>query len=147
MRTTTCSRTKSQYYGATSRQQAPVVEVAGDWRDVLLWDNTVEGGGAHDRLNLLLEIDAAPAHALDGRDRLHGLPLLSSGANFAQPDGASFSTLAAWKADNSGRWDRHSAVGRGPTAPASRLREPSSSWARPEESRLLTPVLPSEETQ
>ena len=110
---------QSQYYGATSRQQAPVVEVAGNWRDVLLWDNTVEGGGEHDRLNLLLEIDAAsvtPSRSvLDCTD--YRMP--SSGDNFAQPDGASFTTLAAWKAHNSGKWDRHSAVGR-PDCPRSR---------------------------
>ena len=110
---------QSQYYGATSRQQAPVVEVAGNWRDVLLWDNTVEGGGEHDRLNLLLEIDAAsvtPSRSvLDCTD--YRMP--SSGDNFAQPDGASFTTLAAWKAHNSGKWDRHSAVGR-PDCPRAR---------------------------
>jgi hypothetical protein len=109
---------KSQYYGATSRQVAPVVEVAGDWRDVLLWDNTIEGGGARDRLNLLLELDSAPAPQSTGVIDCTDYRLLSSGANFAQPDGATYARLSAWKADNSGRWDRHSAVGR-PDCPAS----------------------------
>lgn len=111
---------QSQYYGAASRQPAPVVEVAGIWRDVLLWNNTIIGGGARDALNLLLEIDAAPATHSAGVIDCSDYRLLSKGDNFAQPNGTTYSRLSAWKAHNSGKWDRHSAVGKPGCPPSAR---------------------------
>ena len=103
---------ESQYYGGTSRQAAPVIDVAGHWSHVVLFDNTVTGGGTADRRNALVEVDNRPSTpAGTVLDCTTYLGLSTVAANFVAPGGASYRTLAAWQAHNGWGWDAHSATG------------------------------------
>ena len=53
---------ESPFYGAAAPQPAPVVDLGGRWRTVVVWDNTIEGLGGSDRLNSLVEVDDLPLH-------------------------------------------------------------------------------------
>lgn len=90
----------------------PVVDLAGRYSHVMLWANTVTGGGAADRLNPLLELDSLPAGptVIDCED-YRGLTTSTSSVNgnFALPS-RSFLSLSAWVAHNGHRFDAHSGV-------------------------------------
>jgi hypothetical protein len=106
---------ESQHY-LDSSDGMPSLDLAGDWSGVEIWHNTIEGMGAADRDNPLLEIDDEPARgSADVIDCNDYVGLSDSGAtvngNFALPS-ASFLTLSAWREGNGHGWDTHSAVGR-----------------------------------
>lgn len=107
-------RNESQHYGATSVQTAPVVDVAGLYRTIVLWDNTVLGGGRTDRVNPLFEIDNRPRTRypdIFNCTSYEDLSAESSGAgNFVDPV-SSFLSLSSWKAHNGHGYDSRSAVG------------------------------------
>ncbi|MHB8457138.1 MAG: hypothetical protein ACYDBS_05545, partial [Acidimicrobiales bacterium] len=50
----------SQFYGATHAEEAPVVDIAGQYRHIMIWGNTVLGGGPSDTLNPLFVLDNQP---------------------------------------------------------------------------------------
>jgi hypothetical protein len=104
-------RNESQYYGATSVQATPVVDIAGNWGSVMLWGNAVEGQGSSDRLNALFEVDNQPvastAVSVDCNEYA-ALTASASTGNFVRPDGTSYVTLAAWQKGNGHRWDAES---------------------------------------
>ena len=97
---------------------APVVDLAGDWRDVVIEHNVVGGGGARDRLNPLVVIEtpyAGRALVMDC-NRYQGLSAVAGTTfeNFATPTTAVLS-LRAWRAATHGHLDAHSAVGAVPS--------------------------------
>ena len=105
---------ESQLYGASKAQDAPVVDIAGRYGDIMLWDNTILGYGAADKLNPLFEIDNQPVKSapdvFDCTD--YGrLSTASSGAgNFDDP-GDTYLGLPAWQAHNGHGYDAHSTLG------------------------------------
>lgn len=106
---------ESEHYGATSVQEAPVVDVAGRWSHVVFYDNTIEGGGRADPDNPLLEIDNRPqpggGDVIDCTDYGRLSTDRAGNGNFVPPDGNGFFSLARWRADNPWGYDAHSAVG------------------------------------
>lgn len=103
---------QSQYFLDPS-DGMPVVDLGGRSSNVMLWHNTVVGGGSGDLYNPLLEIDRLPTgtNTIDCND----YQALSSATgtvngNFALPTD-DWLTLANWQADNGHGWDAHSQVG------------------------------------
>jgi hypothetical protein len=113
---------ESQYYGATSRQVGPVVDLAGNWANVMIWRDTVAGGGGSDALNPLLELDTQPrsgsADFIDcnAYERLTTNP---ANGDFVLPNGNSYITLGAWVANNGHGFDGHSVVAAKSSCPVS----------------------------
>lgn len=103
---------ESQFYGARSPQTAPVVDIGGRWRTVVVWGNTVRGLGGPDRRNPLVEVDDGPLPGsiavVDCND--YGAPASSPNVNFVLPDGAGFVSLPSWRRANGHGWDVHSRV-------------------------------------
>lgn len=106
-------RNESRHYGATSVQTAPVVDVAGRYRTIMLWDNTVVGGGWRDRLNPLFEIDNRPSGRYPDVFNCTSYEDASREAgagNFVDPS-ASYLALSSWKAHNGHGYDSRSRLG------------------------------------
>ncbi len=94
---------------------APVVDLAGNWRDVVIVHNAIGGGGARDRLNPLVLVEtpyAGRALVMDC-NRYDGLSAVAGTTfeNFATPSATAL-TLRAWRRLTHDRLDAHSAVGR-----------------------------------
>ncbi len=103
---------ESQFFGARSPQTAPVVDLGGRWRTVVLWGNTIRGLGTSDRLNPLVEVDHQPlpgSVAVVDCNEYEGMAA-SPNANFVLPDGTGFVSLSAWQRGNGHGWDAHSRV-------------------------------------
>jgi hypothetical protein len=102
---------ESQYY-LSPNSGMPVVDLGGIWSNVELWHNTVEGLGATDRYNPLMEIDRMPragsVNPIDCND-YENLSTASKtvNGNFALPS-KSFLTLPEWQAGNKEGWDADS---------------------------------------
>jgi hypothetical protein len=103
---------ESQYYGARSPQTAPVIDLGGRWRTVVVVGNTILGLGTGDRRNPLVEIDRRPLAGsvavidCNEYERMAASPT----PNFVLPDGTGFVSLAAWRHGNGHGWDGHSRV-------------------------------------
>jgi hypothetical protein len=106
-------RNASAYFGGLTRQTATVVDFGGAWQDVVLWDNTMAGGGAGDPWDVLLEVDNRPVTPTGTVIDCTDYEALSRSANFALPN-ATFTSLAAWQHGNGYGWDRNSLVDRPP---------------------------------
>ncbi|MGC8510978.1 MAG: hypothetical protein ACP5PB_08940 [Acidimicrobiales bacterium] len=93
---------------------APVVDLAGDWRDVVIEHNVVAGGGARDRLNPLVVIETPYADRALVMDcnRYQGLSAVAGTAfeNFATPT-ITVLSLRAWRTATHDQLDAHSAIG------------------------------------
>lgn len=107
----------SRYFGGMHRESANTVDFGGMWRRVVLWNNTIVGGGLGDRQVSLLGIDRLPLRALGTAINCNKYQGLSSGANFYLPS-ASFHSLSAWQQDNGYRWDSKSTENQSPGCPA-----------------------------
>jgi phage terminase large subunit-like protein len=106
-------RNQSQYY-LTPGDGMPVADLGGLWSNVQIWHNTIEGLGATDRYNPLLEVDKQPsggANTVDCNDYAN-LSAASNtvNGNFALPSN-DWLTLADWQAHNGHGWDADSATG------------------------------------
>ncbi|MGO9198652.1 MAG: hypothetical protein ACLQK4_16180 [Acidimicrobiales bacterium] len=105
---------ESQYYGASKAQDAPVVDIAGRYEHIMVWDNTILGYGATDKLNPLFEIDNQPfgsaPDVFDCSDYGKLSTESSGNGNFADPT-SSYLTLSSWQAHNGHGYDADSAVG------------------------------------
>jgi hypothetical protein len=116
---------ESQYY-LTPTSGMPVVDIGGRWTGIEVWHNQIEGLGASDRDNPLVEIDHRPAKGgsvVFDCNAYSGLSSASStvNGNFAMPT-RSWLTLAQWQAGNKNGWDAHSAVGGfSPSCPSTSL--------------------------
>lgn len=106
----------SQYFGGTEPQSADVVDFGGQWRNVVLWNNTIAGGGRQDHQVVLLGIDNRPLAASGTAIDCTDYQRLSRGANFSFRD--SYHTLAAWQRHNPYHWDAQSRVNQSPGCPA-----------------------------
>jgi hypothetical protein len=110
---------ESQYY-LTPSGGMPVLDLGGVWENVEIWHDTVEGMGATDRLNPLLQIDNQPRAGtvaiVDCNDYtdLSSFPDTVNG-NFAMPS-TSWLNLAGWQKGNGHGWDRDSGVGSYPAS-------------------------------
>ncbi len=106
----------SRYFGGTRRALADVVDLGGDWKNVVLWNNTIAGGGRSDRQVVLLGVDNRPltraGTAIDCTD-YQGLSRIAPNFYLGGP----FNTLAAWQHDNPYHWDAHSQVNHAPGCP------------------------------
>jgi len=103
---------ESQFYGARSPQAAPVVDLGGRWRTVVVWGNTIRGLGERDRLNPLVEIDRQPLRgsvAVIDCNEYEQLAV-SPNLNFVLPDGTGFVSLSGWQRGNGHGWDANSSV-------------------------------------
>ena len=104
---------ESQFYGATSVQTAPVVDIGGNWANVMIWRNIVTGGGGTDALNPLLELDSNPRPATSNYidcNAYAGLTNNQSNGDFILPNGNGYTTLPSWLAANGRKYDTHSVV-------------------------------------
>ena len=104
---------QSQYFLRPS-DGMPVVDFGGRWGKVQLWHNTIEGLGAADLSNPLLELDTLPsgnsvAINCNNYENLTNSPNSVNG-NFAFPT-KSWLTLGEWQAHNLHGWDIDSAIG------------------------------------
>ncbi len=94
---------------------APVIDLAGNWRDVVIEHNVIGGDGAHDRLNplVVLETPIAGRALIMDYNCYRGLSAVvgTDFENFATPTTTALS-LRAWRASTRDRLDAHSAVGR-----------------------------------
>jgi hypothetical protein len=92
----------------------PVVDVAGNWSNVQIWHNTIEGMGPRDRYNPLFEVDNQPAGGTNVVNCNDYENLSTAGntvnGNFALPRN-DWLTLAQWQAHNGHGWDADSKVG------------------------------------
>jgi hypothetical protein len=103
---------ESQYF-LTPADGMPVVDLGGRWSNVQLWHNTIDGMGASDRYNPLLEIDKQPVGGTNTIN-CNDYGNLSSASdtvngNFALP-GNDWLNLSGWQAHNGHRWDANSEV-------------------------------------
>ncbi len=92
----------------------PVVDLGGEWANVELWHNTVEGVGPSDRENTLFEVDRRPSggsNIVDCNDygNLSTSPSTVNG-NFALPS-KDWLSFEKWQEHNGFGWDADSAVG------------------------------------
>ncbi len=92
----------------------PVVDLGGDWANVQLWHNTVEGLGPSDLYNTLFEVDQPPSAGGDVVDcndygNLSTSPSTVDG-NFALGS-KDWLSLEKWQQHNGYGWDADSAVG------------------------------------
>jgi hypothetical protein len=114
---------ESQFYGARSPQAAPVIDLGGRWRTVVVWDNVIRGLGGHDHLNPLVEVDRQPLRGsvavVDCNE--YEKMAASPNPNFVLPDGTGFVSLPAWRRGNGHGWDAHSRVDARPACPQLRL--------------------------
>jgi hypothetical protein len=106
---------ESQYY-LTPEDGMPVVDLGGIWSNIEVWHNTIEGMGATDRFNPLMEVDELPkpgtSNVIDCNDYANLSTATDTvNGNFAMPS-TSYLTLAAWRAANKEGWDANSDVGR-----------------------------------
>ena len=107
---------ESQFYGTRSPQTAPVVDLGGRWRTVVIRGDVIEGNGASDRRNPLLLVDNEPLPAsiavvdCNAYGRLSAEPT----GNFVLPGGKVFVSLSAWRRGNGHGWDAHSVAGLSP---------------------------------
>ena len=90
---------------------APVVDLAGNWHDVVIEHNVIGGGGAGDRLNPLIVLESpyrGRALVLDC-NRYQGLSAVAGTAfeNFATPSVTAL-TLEAWRTATHDHLDTHS---------------------------------------
>jgi hypothetical protein len=96
---------------------SPVLDLGSGFSDVIVWANSLVGGGAHDAWNPLLEIDRSLSgiSAQVDCNRYAALTSMAGAAegNFATPS-ASWLSLRAWVGANAHGFDAHSVV-----APAS----------------------------
>ena len=106
-------RNQSQHY-LTPADGMPVVDLGGLWSNVQIWHNTIEGMGATDRYNPLLEVDKQPSggtSVIDCNDYADLSTAASTvNGNFALPS-SDWLTLADWQAHNKHGWDADSEVG------------------------------------
>jgi hypothetical protein len=97
---------------------APVVDLAGDWRDVVIEHNVIGGGGARDRLNPLVVIETpyAGRSLVMDCNRYQGLSAVAGTTfgNFATPSATALS-LGAWRAATHDHLDAHSTIGVAPS--------------------------------
>jgi len=109
---------ESQYFLDPS-DGMPTVDVGGIWSDVELWHNTVEGEGATDLYNPLMEVDELPAAGTSVINCNDYGDLSTSAStvngNFALPS-TSWLKLSGWQSGNGHGWDTDSAVGAFSTA-------------------------------
>ncbi len=100
---------------------APVVDLAGNWRDVVIEHNVIGGGGARDRLNPLIVLESPyPGRGLVlDCNRYQGLSAVAGTAfeNFATPNVTALS-LGAWRAATHDHLDAHSTIGAAPSCAA-----------------------------
>ncbi|MCL6596326.1 MAG: hypothetical protein K6V73_08955 [Firmicutes bacterium] len=106
-------RNASAYFGALAPQPSTVVAFGGRWHNVVLWDNTVAGGGGRTGRDVLVAMDDLPTVPAGNLIDCTDYEGLGGGVNFLLP-GAGFSTLGEWQRGNGHGWDRHSAVGHAP---------------------------------
>ncbi|MHB1554776.1 MAG: hypothetical protein ACYCSX_17475 [Acidimicrobiales bacterium] len=103
---------ESQFYGARSAQAAPVVDLGGRWRTVVVWGNVIRGLGGADRRNPLVEVDRQPLRGsvavVDCNE--YEKMAVSPNPNFVLPDGTGFVSLSAWRRGNGHGWDARSRV-------------------------------------
>ena len=104
---------ESPFYGAAAPQPAPVVDLGGRWRTVVVWDNTTEGLGGSDRLNPLVEVDDLPLHgSLAVVDCNAYAPATAAPTgDFVRPSGAASVSLSSWRRGNGHLWDARSRIG------------------------------------
>lgn len=107
----------SRFFGGRHVDAADVVDLGGQWRNVVLWNNTVVGGGAHDRNLSLLGIDSRPTNPQGTTIDCTDYKSLSDGTNFYLPT-ASYRTLSAWQHGNGYYWDARSTVDQAPGCPS-----------------------------
>jgi len=109
---------ESQYFLDPS-DGMPTVDVGGIWSDVELWHNTVEGEGATDLYNPLMEVDELPAAGTSVINCNDYGDLSTSAStvngNFALPS-TNWLKLSGWQGGNGHGWDADSAVGAFSTA-------------------------------
>lgn len=103
----------SRYFGGTRRELADVVDLGGNWKNVVLWNNTIAGGGPKDRQVILLGVDNRPLRAAGTTIDCTDYQEPSSTAPNFYLEGT-FKTLAAWQRHNPYHWDAHSRVNRDP---------------------------------
>ncbi len=104
---------ESQYF-LTPSYGMPVVDLGGNWSNVQIWHNTIEGMGASDRYNPLFEVDKTPSGGTNTVN-CNDYNYLSTASNtvngnFALPH-SNFMTLPEWQAGNRFGWDADSEVG------------------------------------
>jgi hypothetical protein len=108
-------RNASAYFGGLEPQPATVVDFGGRWHNVVLWNNTIVGGGVQrpGKGDVLMEVDNLPTTATGTVIDCSEYRGLGTSVNFSLP-ATSFATLAEWQRGNGYGWDRHSQVGRPP---------------------------------
>lgn len=110
----------SRYYGGSVHHQGAVLDFGGHYSQVLLWDNTVVGGGPTNRHIVLVGVDNTPVRPTSTRLDCTDYRNLSAGTNFylPGPSGPAFHSFLRWKIQNRYGWDQHSQVNRPPACPA-----------------------------
>ena len=107
----------SRYFGGRRRHHVDVVDFGGQWSHVVLWDNTVIGGGAADPWGFALGVDNWPTTKAGTAINCTWYRSLSSvNPNFSVP-GATYQTLRAWQKGNGAGWDSLSTVSGPPACP------------------------------
>jgi hypothetical protein len=109
----------SLYFGGTVHYQGAVVDFGGNWKNVVMWNNEIVGGGPKARNTVLVGVDNKPAMLKGTLVDCTEYKGLSPGTNFYLPgNGPSFNSFSAWQRHNGYGWDRNSAVNRSPSCPA-----------------------------
>lgn len=109
---------QSRYFGGRHLHHSDVVDFGGEWKDVVLWGNTIEGGGPTNPWVFLLGVDNRPVTSLGTAINCNDYADLSRvHPNFYLPN-ATFDTLRAWQQGNGYGWDAKSRENEAPACAA-----------------------------
>lgn len=107
----------SRYFGGRHQHHDDVVALGGRWKDVLLWDNTITGGGASNPWVSLLGVDERPLSAAGTTIDCNDYEAPTSAGTAFTLGSRQAGALATWQQANGYGWDAHSLMGRAAGCP------------------------------
>lgn len=108
----------SRYFGGRHVHHSDVVNLGGIWKNVVLWDNIISGGGPDNPWVFMLGVDNLPMTSQGTTINCTSYRDLSTvHHNFYLPN-REFYTLQSWKQGNGYGWDANSVLGTKPLCQA-----------------------------